>query len=388
MRRSIWYHGDGSGRAGGVAAEVASAVVEVLGHVGEGFVAEQTLVKGIWSVSLPAREQEKEGNSTLSHPSCDHLRFSLSFLVVFAPPVHDKSHLRGEATAAVDTQVPGHARVGAHVGLQRRRLLEHFPTVRALVRALLMHARVSGQAVDGGERAMAEVALMGLGAERYLLLCYFDPDGVHPVRTFVPPSRLFKATHDARLAALLVLTQEVLPLMLEVVFRGLEYQGALGALVRVDDHQVCRLQPLLGSVLDTGDQPQLQVLHAIFQDPQVCFGALVRRRQYGIQPGALLAARARVVGKSLCREDLKVHGGRAGGGDHRRQQGGAPGRRPVFPLKLLLLLLGKYLELTGSYRKEMNTPVQLSSLGFFFSFLEGAKTPKYLRQNLSCLLLT
>lgn len=110
----------------------------------------------------------------------------------------------------------------AHVGLQRRCLLEHFSTVRTLVRALLVHARVSGQAVDGGEGAMAEVALVRLGAEGDLLLCYFDADALHPVGSFVPPSRLFKAAHDARLSAFFVLTQEVLALMLEVVLRGLE----------------------------------------------------------------------------------------------------------------------------------------------------------------------
>lgn len=33
-------------------------------------------------------------------------------------PVHDQSHLSGEAIATVHTQVPGHARVCAHVRLQ------------------------------------------------------------------------------------------------------------------------------------------------------------------------------------------------------------------------------------------------------------------------------
>lgn len=366
-------------------------MVEVLGHVGEGFVAEQTLVEGIWSVTLPEREG-RAGRKRHVEPY--QLRAATVFPSV-ASPVHDKSHLRGEAAAAVHAQVPGHARVGAHVALQRCRLLEHFPTIRALVRALLVHARVSGQPVHGGEGAMAQVALVGLGTERYLLLGYFEADGLRPVRSFVPPSRLFKATHDARrLSALLVLTQEVLPLVLQVVFRGLEYQGALGAFVRVDDHQVCRPLLPLGSVLDTGDQPQLQFLKAIFQDPQVSFGSLVRRRkQYGIQPGAPLIGSARVVGKSLSREDLKVHGGRAGGGDYRRQQGGAGqrgslGRRLIFPLKLLLLLLGKYLEQTARDReKGMKTPVHHHLLVSVFVWY-GAKTPKHLRQNLSCLLLT
>lgn len=35
-------------------------MVEVLGHVGEGFVAELTLVKGVCRVGLPARNQKKK----------------------------------------------------------------------------------------------------------------------------------------------------------------------------------------------------------------------------------------------------------------------------------------------------------------------------------------
>lgn len=35
-------------------------MVEVLGHVGEGFVAELTLVKGVCRVGLPARNQEEK----------------------------------------------------------------------------------------------------------------------------------------------------------------------------------------------------------------------------------------------------------------------------------------------------------------------------------------
>lgn len=38
--------------------EVGSTVVEVFGHVGEGFVAELTFVKGVCSVGLPARHKD------------------------------------------------------------------------------------------------------------------------------------------------------------------------------------------------------------------------------------------------------------------------------------------------------------------------------------------
>lgn len=49
-------------------------MVEVLGHVGEGFVAELTLVKGVCSVGLPARHQEEKMKQTETeskvHISC------------------------------------------------------------------------------------------------------------------------------------------------------------------------------------------------------------------------------------------------------------------------------------------------------------------------------
>lgn len=83
-------------------------MVEVLGHVGEGFVAELTLVKGVCSVGLPVRHQEEKNKRNIS--SCQFLTVILSAVV--SPrllPVHDKSHLSGEAIATVHTQVPGHA---------------------------------------------------------------------------------------------------------------------------------------------------------------------------------------------------------------------------------------------------------------------------------------
>lgn len=55
--------GGGGGRSGcaaGVDAEVRPSVVKVLGHVGEGFVAELALVKGVGGVRLPAR-RTREG---------------------------------------------------------------------------------------------------------------------------------------------------------------------------------------------------------------------------------------------------------------------------------------------------------------------------------------
>lgn len=56
----IYYHCDRDGCARCVTVEVDSTVVEILGHVGEGFVAEMTLVKGICSVGLPTIRQEKK----------------------------------------------------------------------------------------------------------------------------------------------------------------------------------------------------------------------------------------------------------------------------------------------------------------------------------------
>lgn len=58
----FYYHGDRDGCARRFSVEVSSAVVEVLGHVGEGFVAELTLVKGVCSMGLPARHRKKRGN--------------------------------------------------------------------------------------------------------------------------------------------------------------------------------------------------------------------------------------------------------------------------------------------------------------------------------------
>lgn len=46
--------------------EVDSTVVEILGHVSEGFIAEITLMKGVCSVGLPTRNQEKEIEITRS----------------------------------------------------------------------------------------------------------------------------------------------------------------------------------------------------------------------------------------------------------------------------------------------------------------------------------
>lgn len=86
-------------------------MVEVLGHVGEGFVAELTLVKGVCSVGLPAKNQEEKRKQTNSFVSLCHLLI-INQAAVMSPnllPVHDESHLCGEAIATVHTQVPGHA---------------------------------------------------------------------------------------------------------------------------------------------------------------------------------------------------------------------------------------------------------------------------------------
>lgn len=266
------YHGDTGGCGRQVAVEVGPPVVEVLSHVGEGFVAELTLVKGFRGVGLPARHQEEQTEETIrSCQLCVSHRFIGCCLLT---PVHDESHLSGEAVATVHTQVPGHARVCAHVRLQRRQLLEHLSTLGALVRALLVYTLVSGQPVNGGERAVAELALLGLGTERHLLLCYSDPNVFRPLCRLVPPSHLLQATHNAWLAALFVLTQEVLSLVLEEVLWGLEEKGAFGALVRVDDHHLrLLLMLLLAVLLDTRDQPQLDPLDTVFQNPQLCPGA-------------------------------------------------------------------------------------------------------------------
>lgn len=141
-------------------------------------------------------------------------------------PVHDQSHLSGEAIATVHTQVPGHTRVCAHVCLQRRRLLEHLSALGTVVRALLVHTFVSGQSVYGSEGSVAKLTLLGLGTEHCFLLCHSNMNGLHPVCSVIPPLRLLKATHDPRLSTLFVLTQEVLSLVLEEVFRGLEEKGA------------------------------------------------------------------------------------------------------------------------------------------------------------------
>lgn len=85
-------------------------MVEVLGHVGEGFVAEMTPVQGICSVGLPVRHQEVKMKQAAEETK---LNISRQFLTVIRSllclPVHDKSHLSGEAIAAVHTKVPGHA---------------------------------------------------------------------------------------------------------------------------------------------------------------------------------------------------------------------------------------------------------------------------------------
>lgn len=101
--KAVCYHGDGSGRADRVAVEVGSAVVEVLGHVGEGFVAEATLVERVDGVSLPAGGQRRALSRAGRHDLAAGVRACCR-----ASPVHNKSHLSGEATAAVHTQVPGH----------------------------------------------------------------------------------------------------------------------------------------------------------------------------------------------------------------------------------------------------------------------------------------
>lgn len=89
-----------------------------------------------------------------------------------------------------------------------------------------MHTFVSSQPVNGGEGAVAELTLLGLGTECYLLLGYSNPNVLHPLCSVIPPSHLLKATHDTWLSALFVLTQEVLSLVLEEVFWGLEEKGA------------------------------------------------------------------------------------------------------------------------------------------------------------------
>ncbi len=52
-------------------------MVEVLGHVGEGFVAELTLVKGVCSVGLPATHREEQMKQTEKESNVHISSFSL-----------------------------------------------------------------------------------------------------------------------------------------------------------------------------------------------------------------------------------------------------------------------------------------------------------------------
>uniref|UniRef100_G3P4D8 Uncharacterized protein n=1 Tax=Gasterosteus aculeatus TaxID=69293 RepID=G3P4D8_GASAC len=116
------------------------------------------------------------------------------------------------------------------------------------------------------------------------------------------------------------------------------------ALIRVDDHHLGRLLLLLllllGAILDTGGQPELQPLVPVLQDPQLCHRASAHRRQQGGQRGAALAGAGGAVCQSLSCENLQVHGGRARDGRHWGQQGGMGGMggRGRFRLTFLLLL--------------------------------------------------
>lgn len=62
----FYYRGDRDGCSRCVTVEVDSTVVEILGHVSEGFIAEITLMKRVCSVGLPTRNQEKEIEITRS----------------------------------------------------------------------------------------------------------------------------------------------------------------------------------------------------------------------------------------------------------------------------------------------------------------------------------
>lgn len=82
LKLSVCYHGDGSGRADRVTVEMGSAMVEVLGHVGEGFVAEPTLVKRVNSVSLPAGGQRRVLSRARRHGLAAGVRFVLPHLCI------------------------------------------------------------------------------------------------------------------------------------------------------------------------------------------------------------------------------------------------------------------------------------------------------------------
>lgn len=118
-------------------------MVEVLGHIGEGFVAELTLVKWLCSVGLPVGKRKKKTKSY--HLS---LRYPAAVKSPCFSPVHDKSHLSSEAVTTVHTEVPGYTRVCAQVCLQRYGLLENPATLLTFMRSLLMHTFVSSKTVD------------------------------------------------------------------------------------------------------------------------------------------------------------------------------------------------------------------------------------------------
>lgn len=159
-------------------------------------------------------------------------------------PVHDERHLGGEAAAAVHAQVPGHARVRAHVGLQRRGLLEHPAAFVALKRALLVYAPVRCHAVDGGEGALAELAFLRFGAE--CCCCRLPIGGSLEAQSLGRLCRLCRLVpqphflQNAGLAAFLVLGLEVHALVLQEVLGRLEQERALRALVRVQHHYLSR----------------------------------------------------------------------------------------------------------------------------------------------------
>lgn len=239
----LFYHGGCRRHLGGIMVEVAPAVVEVFGHVGEGPVAKGTLVEGLAGVAPPVGHIRESKRKKLRCVTSAGLGSLPPLSPPPSSPVHDECHLGGEAAAAVHAQVPGHARVRAHVGLKGSGLLERPATLVALKRALLVYTPVSRHAVDGGERALAELARLQLGTGccgRRRLLTFsgsLHAKALCGLSCLISRPQLIQYTG---LAALLVLGLEVHTLVLQEVLWRLEEQRALRALVRVQYHHLGR----------------------------------------------------------------------------------------------------------------------------------------------------
>lgn len=185
--------------------KVDASVIQLLRHTGEHFVAERAFVKRISGVQFPVRDQ---------------------------------SQLRGKALPTVHAQEAGHACVRAHVRLQRHGSLEDFTALGAFERPLLVHAAVTGQPAGRGEGPRAEVALLGRGPDgAVLLLLDAEPYLRRLVGRFLLHPGILEDADDPRPLALLLLRQEVLPLVLEEVLGRGEDERALRALVRVAEEE-------------------------------------------------------------------------------------------------------------------------------------------------------